>query len=149
MKKNSQNPDVFESELTLTFSNDHDGIMFIDGNVYSGSQFKLNRYAPEYGYKKLLLQNVKKKSGSWYEQSFKNSDNFIFRIRSIVKDEKFQKALHGKIIGPIRFYPARSKLTAIIEFQYHLNPDYTRNLEFDLKRNLFGNLPTLEQVKDP
>ncbi len=36
-----------------------------------------------------------------------------------------------------------------VYFTYSLNPDYTRNLEFDPKRNLFDNLSDLEQVTEP
>jgi len=43
--------------------------------------------------------------------------------------------MYGKIKGKIEFEPRRSK-TAKIYLYYYLNPDYTRNLEFDPKRNL-------------
>jgi len=58
-------------------------------------------------------------------------------------DGKVHKALYGKIHGEIRFDVINSK-TAIIIFTYYLNPDGTRNLEFDQKRNLFQNLKSRE-----
>ncbi len=39
--------------------------------------------------------------------------------------------------------------TAIIRFTYYLNPDGTRNVEFDPAKNLFRNLPWIEGVRKP
>ena len=55
--------------------------------------------------------------------------------------------MYGKIRNDIEFAP-RSKIVKI-KMHYYLNPDYTRNLEFDPKRNLFTNLPKFEKVGQP
>ena len=55
--------------------------------------------------------------------------------------------MYGKIRGPIQFEP-RIDPTKVY-FKYYVNPDYTRNLEFDPNHNLFGNLPDLERVTEP
>lgn len=53
--------------------------------------------------------------------------------------------MYGKILGHIGLTAIFSE-TAEIYFKYYLNPDYTRNLEFDPKQNLFKNLPDRERV---
>ena len=53
--------------------------------------------------------------------------------------------MYGKILGDIGFDPAFQK-TIDLRFTYYLNPDYTRNLEYDRTKNLFDKLPSLERV---
>ena len=84
-------------------------------------------------------------SNSPFEEDYEKDNNYIFRIRSEEEDGKLVKALYGKIHGDIRFDPREGKAGAI-SFKYYLNPDYTRNLEFDPKRNLFKNLKSFERV---
>jgi len=51
-----------------------------------------------------------------------------------------KRALYGKIIHDVLIEP-RGSATGKIRFTYYLNPDYTRNLEYDPDVNLFGPLP--------
>jgi hypothetical protein len=137
----------YEANLLLKFSSDMDGIQFIEENLTDGSRFKLHRFAPENGYKQTIEIIRRKISGGESYINYNYNDNYIFRIRSEVKDGKLERAMHGKIRGPIQLDPRREPTE--IYFTYYLNPDYTRNLEFDPKRNLFGNLSDLEQVREP
>jgi len=50
--------------------------------------------------------------------------------------------------GDFKARPTKDGL-AEIEFCYWLNPDHTKNMEFDPKANLFSPLPRKEQVRDP
>lgn len=139
----------FDATLTITFSNKYDGIQSSLEELKDGSQFKLPRIAPEKGYQNRLVliewrnpadYNVKRNF------DFLASDmNYIFRVRSEEEDGQLKQGMYGKILGFIDFTAVHSK-TAKIFFKYYLNPDYTRNLEFDPNRNLFGPLPPLEQV---
>jgi hypothetical protein len=131
----------------VTFSNKYDGIQLIEEDLQYGSVFKLPRYAPESDYQDKLELYIKAANGKW-ESNVRGSDNYIFRIRSKEEDGRVTQAMYGKIQGPLEFSTPDSK-TAIIIMNYYLNPDHTRNLEFDPKRNLFGNLPLREQVKEP
>jgi hypothetical protein len=54
-------------------------------------------------------------------------------------------AMYGKIQGDINISAIRNN-TLSIGFTYYLNPDHTRNLEFDPKRNLFQGLEGAERV---
>lgn len=135
----------FSSKLIITFTNKFDGIQVIKENLKYGSEFKLPRFAPEDGYQKELIKFYKRRPGKFFEDNFEEDNNYIFRIRSEVEDGKLVRAMYGKIQGDIKQALLRSK-TARITFKYYLNPDYTRNLEFDPKQNLFRDLPDRERV---
>lgn len=137
----------YEGKLTITFPTNYDGIIKIDENLNNGSEFKLPRYASEKGYKnQLTIMTSQDPNGNWVE-GYRFTDNYIFRIRSEVRGGKLIRAMYGKIRGPIQIEPRIDP--SEIYFRYYVNPDYTRNLEFDPKQNLFGNLPDLEQVREP
>ena len=119
-----------------------------------GSRLKLPRIAPYLNFKDTLTLHEWRIRGE--STIHKNFDfyardlNYIFRVRSIREDKEDEKirSVYGKIIGGIKFDAVFSK-TGTIRFLYYLNPDYTRNLEFDPKRNMFDNLSDLEQVTEP
>ena len=135
----------FDGKLTITFSNAHDGIQLIKENRKNGSCFKLPRYAPENGYENSLTKTMFRTPHAYIHDNSDDNNNYIFRIRSEVKDGKLLRAMYGKIQGDVIFDP-RDCNTTYIGFTYYLNPDFTRNLEFDPKENLFLNLPRLEKV---
>ncbi|RYY52661.1 MAG: hypothetical protein EOO05_21730 [Chitinophagaceae bacterium] len=71
---------------------------------------------------------------------------FYFRVRTVL-DEKGQvvRALYGKITEPLHWGVKSvvwkdSTETACLAFGYYLNPDGTRNLEFDPAKNLFRDV---------
>jgi hypothetical protein len=71
---------------------------------------------------------------------------FYYRIRSVVDDQgRLISALYGKIYGHIYVglddYRPNRKRNLMIQFTYYLNPDGTRNVEFDPQRNLFSTAP--------
>lgn len=137
--------DDFESTLTLTFPNRFDGIQLFRENRRYGSKFKLPRFASETGYQTKIVRTKRRAPGKAIEEDYEQSNNYIFRVRSEEKDGKLIRALYGKIQGDVRFDP-RGTNTAVILFTYYLNPDYTKNLEFDPKQNLFKNLKSTEEV---
>ena len=137
-----------DSSLMLTFSNEGDGIQELLIKPREGSRFKLPRFAPESGYEsKWLHKSFNHKNESYYEHN--ENQNYIFRIRTKKDDEgKILSALYGKINGPISYgvYGDGGKL----RMMYYLNSvPNDRNLEFDPSRNLFKNLKSSEQVREP
>lgn len=122
-------------ELIITFSNKNDGIIKIEENQQGGSLFKLPRYAPVSGYADKLILYNNFQYGLW-ESNIKESDSYIFRIRTKKENEKIVQALYGKIVGQLDFSAIGTK-TAFIIMNYYLNPDGSRNLEHDPNRNLF------------
>ncbi len=134
----------FDSTLTITFSNKHDGIQLVKENRKHGSMFKLPRFAPKTGYHSKLIRKTKRSPGKSLESDFADDNNYIFRVRSEEKDGKLVRAMYGKIQGDIQVEP-RGRKTATVLFTYYLNPDYTRNLEYG--PNLFKNLKDTERVR--
>jgi len=135
----------YEAKLSLSFSHNNDGIVLENKNYYSSSEFKLPRYAPNEGYKNTIVFFEKRQNGKIIGSTEKKDNNFIFRIRSKKINRQNPEPMYGKIQGDIRFEP-RGRKTAVVLFRYYLNPDHSRNLEFDPKRNLFTDLQSFEQV---
>jgi hypothetical protein len=141
----------YEATLTITFVNKNDGIQKYKEDLKYGSQFKMPRYAPEVGYesKLVLYESFGVDKPTKYNFNFRADDlNYIFRVRSQEKEGKIERAMYGKILKYISFTAMDSK-TAEIYLRYYINPDHTRNLEFNPKRNLFGNLPDSERITEP
>ncbi len=134
----------YDAMVRITFSNRKDGIIKINEDLQNGSEFKLPRFAPESGYENNLLIQQRNRPGKAWISGFDRNDNFIFRIRSQEKDGKIISAMYGKIIGPIEIGPTKDPTG--LYFKYYLNPDGTRNLEFDPDRNLFKDLSSMERV---
>lgn len=134
----------YNMQLVLSFKEKYDGIQVVEEDRSSGSVLKLPRFAYETGYNKERMLYWKEGPKQKTETNFvRNNNNYIFRVRSEEKDGKFYRAMYGKILGDIEFYP-ESKNSADIVLKYCLNPDYTRNLEYG--GNLFKNLPDFERV---
>jgi hypothetical protein len=146
LKRNFVDDKNFDCSLKIKF-NKNDGIQEVKDdysvsvvNKYNHhSEFKLVRNAPEAGYLNELTLPYRRGRGNT-----ETKDNYVFRVRSKVVGGKVN-GMYGKIHGDIMFDPRGSK-TASILFKYYLNPDYTNNLEFDPKKNLFNELKSFEQV---
>lgn len=141
--------DVKENEynykIDITFANKFDGIQFVKEDRRQGSLLKLPRFAPETGYAGTISRSKSRVPGGPARSDTEDDNNYIFRIRSEVKNGKLMRAMYGKIQGDIVFGLGKSNKVPII-FKYYLNPDYSKNLEFDTKQNLFKNLDSLERV---
>lgn len=135
----------YNNTLTLTFTNKFDGIQLVTESIKFGSQFKLLRYAPETGYKNILTRFESRTPGQPHKSDSKEDKNYIFRIRSEVKNGKLLRAMYGKLKGDINFGVDRTRKISIT-FTSYLNPDYSRNLEFDPKQNLYRDLKSFEYV---
>lgn len=135
----------FDGTLTISTSNNFSGIQLIKENRRYGSMFKLPRNAPQQGYEKKVVKTITAFPGKSIKSDSMEDNNYIFRIRSEQKDGKFYRAMYGKSQGDFNFTVGEGT-TARIGFKYYLNPDYTTNLEFDPKRNLFQGLSSLESI---
>ena len=131
------------SELMITFTNEGDGIQAIMANPGEGSALRLPRKAPESGYQSMLNLDL-----SIARRTASRNQNYFFRVRTVKRNGEIVSAMYGKIHGEIDFDVVNSK-TAIVLFTYYLNPDGSRNVEFDPNKNLFKDLPVTEQVRDP
>ena len=136
----------FSASLKITFAGRNDGFVFVEEDN-PDSSFKLPREAPYDGYVNSHVVQLSRTPEKWTEEGSKKDGNIVFRVRSVVKGKKI-RAMYGKIPGAIKIMPMKSE-TGLIYFEYYLNPDYTRNLEFDTQRNLFTDLPEMQQVHAP
>ncbi|TFH65042.1 MAG: hypothetical protein E4G91_03875 [Candidatus Zixiibacteriota bacterium] len=149
VEKSFVNMDNYDATMFLTFSNPFDGIQVVKddggGDFNAGSRYRLPRTAPDTDY----LPNMQKRisRGSYGRHSdMEDDNNYIFRVRSEVDiNGKLKKAMYGKIRGELRYAAGDG---GMIKMHYYLNPDYTRNLEFDPTRNLF-KLPDGEWTGQP
>jgi hypothetical protein len=63
--------------------------------------------------------------------------NYFMRVRTVRdKDGRVVSALYGKIHGDFRWFIGTRAPKSGLAFTYYLNPDGTRNIEYDPKRNL-------------
>jgi hypothetical protein len=136
----------FNVTLTVSFSNNGDGIqsVFVPPQVHSG--LRLPRQAPLDGYEPLLVKHRYKERGQPEHPDFRNDQNYFFRVRT-KKDTQgnIVSALYGKIYGDFR-----GGIAGKLSFAYYLNPEpNSRNMEFDPKQNLFKELPLLQRVGEP
>lgn len=127
----------FQATLTLTFSNDGDGIQGVLDKPHWGSALRLPRTAPESGYQATLVKSFGRSTEeSPINTGNKEDQNYFFRVRTIL-DEKGNvvNALYGKIHGDI-ICDAMSSNTGILIFEYFLNPaSNDRTMEFDMRKN--------------
>jgi hypothetical protein len=139
----------FDVAVTLTFSNSLDGIQetkFPD--IGRHSVFKWPREAPDTGYEPTFKARFTA-SEKGYHSTTSEDQAYFFRVRTVEKDGKIVGALYGKISSGISIEPRETK-TCKIAFTYYLNPTpLDRNMEFDLKKNLFKNLKDEEQPREP
>ena len=140
-----------DSYLTLSFLHKTDGIIMVKP-IASSSEFKMQRYAPENGYKNQIQWHMKRTQKPGYqndeiidEVNIKER-GYIFRIRSQTNEYGVvTNALYGKVSSNFSFAGAAEKGGSWLRFTYYLNPTPNdRNMEFDPKKNLFKNLKSFE-----
>lgn len=136
----------FDVTLTVSFSDDGDGIQSIFVTPQNQSELQLPRRAPLDGYQPVLVKHQYKERGQKVHSNFLPGQNYFFRVRT-KKDShgKIVSALYGKTNGDFR-----GGLAGKITFTYYLNPETNSlNMEFDPAQNRFKKLPILEQVNLP
>jgi hypothetical protein len=136
----------YTASLHLGFSSKGDGIQDAFAPEEYGSELRLPHQAPEKNY-----VDAWNRTDSYPNYPKVRPDqNYFFRVRTVL-DEKgeVKSALYGKIYGEIRYDVINSN-TAIVLFTYYLNPaPNDRNVEFDVKQNLFTGLKGKDVIKNP
>jgi len=138
---------LFDITLYVSFPNEGDGIrsVFIP-LLAGGSSLHLPAVAPEKDYITNIVKRIYQTENQPSHSDVREDQNYFFRIRT-KKDDKgnIVSAFYGKIYGDFSGFDY-GKLT----FRYYLNPTPNdRNMEFDPKRNLFKNLKSTEEVREP
>lgn len=140
--------------LTLRFPGKDNGIEpYTAKDELTDSRMVMPYEAPEGGYvTELSIRKGRKTDDKPYARAEeiganKNLGHFFIRARSVVREDgTLAQAWYGKIYGPIVFDPRNG---GYVEIRYFLNPDTTRNIEFDSGRNLLNNLPRNERPSGP
>jgi hypothetical protein len=145
----------YDGTLTMRIPGDGNGIQALDISPdLQYCQFKSPYEAPEDGYlkewrwrKSAMTRATARTKGmnvdDWREDAKRFIDEkypnrmFIFRVRAEVDEwGRVIKAQYGKIYGPVESLVGNHG-KGHVSFTHYLNPDYTRNLEYAPKQNLF------------
>jgi len=124
-KLNKNGDRVYDWTMKLTFSNPRDGIQRFKPEP-DFMRFQSPHEAPEDGYvSEWNLARTRRGPKVREQTNYDVAGGYFFRVRTVLdKDGKVVKALYGKIYGDF------------FDMVYYLNPDGTRNIEYDPKRNL-------------
>jgi hypothetical protein len=144
----------YDGTLTMRIPGEGNGIQVFEMPAgYQRCQFKSPYEAPEDGYlKEWSWRKTRASKGRQFseitDESFPNR-MFIFRVRAEVDEwGRVIKAQYGKIYGPVESLVGNHG-KGHVAFTHYLNPDYTRNLEFDPKKNLFPQNPRTDPEYKP
>jgi hypothetical protein len=150
LQREYENRDKFNVSVAINFSNPLDGIQEVKlPEEWHYSEFKWPRLAPETGYQSKVSARFGTEPGKGFFDTALDNQAYFFRVRTVERNGKIVSAMYGKIKGGISLEGRETK-TCNVAFTYYLNPTpLDRNMEFDLKRNLFVNLPDLEQPRLP
>ena len=134
------------TRMTVTFSNAKDGIQSfkslplhneepLGSAFWSGYEAPVDGYESVYEYERIL----KYEKAGRKNASPRIDLNFYFRVRAQVDGNgNVETAIYGKIYRDFFCYYDHFKNEIKVQFWYYLNPDGTRNMEADTKKNLFG-----------
>ena len=142
----------YDISFTLTFPDKNDGIQSVFAPPEEGSALRLSHHAPNSNYRGSLSIRMQQEAGVIYDRKDvvpRDDQNYFFRVRTRRDDEgEVLSALYGKIYGPFQIDNFIKKSpTATLKFMYFLNPtDNDTNLEFDIHKNLYENLPPKNRV---
>jgi hypothetical protein len=147
----------FSGKLAVRFPGESDGLVDMTYAPGIDSEMKLPYEAPESGYrasKVLVYSRISSGPGAGYDSNISVDENFgyFLRVNSETDgDGKIKQANYAKIGGDIKFDPRTDNASAAyIEMTYYFNPQINdRNLEFDIKRNLYIGLSGEEKVSKP
>lgn len=134
----------YDGEINLVFLGAGNGMLAYDVAKPDGSVLRMPYEAPSTGYTPVWTWKTKRSYDAEKMVDVERIDeppktrNFFFRVRTIVDGQgNVVQAWYGKIHGPVYVgLRGRGGLPGV-SFTYYLNPDGTRNVEFDPKRNLF------------
>lgn len=136
----------YSVELEVKFPGEYNGIQPMPRKYQErqGSQLRSSHQAPEAGYVDYLNMSRFRKDEIVDDGDFseKDREGYYYRIRSEVDMQgNLISAQYGKIYGSFDLYGGILGKELGLAFFYYFNPDKTRNVEFDPKRNLFLKQP--------
>jgi hypothetical protein len=144
----------YESKLQIKFPNEKDGAALLEIEpAQKGSILKMPYLAPENGYSfPLIKEKFISPQNPMLKTNVSDRNFYFLRVRSIAdQNGNLIRANYAKIHNDFVYDLINSKKnSAILMFTYYYNPTPNdRNLEFDMKRNLFKNLTDSEAPLEP
>lgn len=125
----------YEQAFTLSFSNPHDGIVSYHRPRQLGSALKWPYKAPLAGYsssRSWTLSWSPKEDGRGTTVDLSGETNYIIRVRSEAdKNGNLIRAMYGVVSSDFIPVGGNNEIGRNVSFTYALNPDWTRNIEFD------------------
>ena len=103
-------------------------------------------YEKEYTWERVWRDDPSAHNGIYFRDGQDKAENFFIRVRSTWDDQgNLTSAWYGKIHGPTAVFTITRLLNGgpwriALAFTYLVNPDGTRNVEFDQKRNLLNKV---------
>ncbi|MCX6984755.1 MAG: hypothetical protein NT118_08405 [Lentisphaerae bacterium] len=144
----------YKYQMEIRTNHNGDGFCPIsESSIIPESGLKFPYEAPENGYLKNIVFKVDSENEINTQEP--NGDYFYIRIRTELDGNgNVIKGMYGKFLftnGINKCSMSRKDgvTKGDISFTYYINPDYTRNIEFDSKRNLFKRLAAPESVHSP
>ncbi|NLE73579.1 MAG: hypothetical protein GX604_02970 [Actinobacteria bacterium] len=138
---------TYDYSLTISTSNESDGLLAVSSPLRGGhSALRLPKQAPKDGYVPTRTMRVYRDRDMQSHSDIREDRNYFLRVRTR-KDEdgNIVSALYGKIHGDFTF-----DHSGRLSFTYYLNPEPNeQNVEFDPTENLFRNLSSLQDVREP
>jgi hypothetical protein len=138
-------------DLSWRFPGEGNGMLRVPPeDCHANSDFRMPRYAPSDGYLAEWKASRKRVDGKIVDETSPDGPRlgavpYFFRIRAQKdKDGRIARALYGRIIWQdysIGWFTVKRDAKAMVFFTYHVNPDGTRNMEYDPERNLFTDPP--------
>ena len=138
----------YEGTLSVTFPGKGNGLIPFEVSQPRSSPLRMPYEAPAEGYesgrswRSMRKYNATKMVNEGYINETSGTQNYFIRLRTELDAEgKVVRALYGKIHAPFDFDPRGSDPSGatkrqFVSFTYYVNPDGTRNIEYDSKRNL-------------
>lgn len=142
----------YRGELTLSFPGPGNGLIAIELPERHPSPLRMPYQAPSDGYEPKRIWRAARKYNPLTMENDENHDdssntqNYFIRVRTELDAKgNIVKGMYGKIHAPFSYGPRgfdRNGATGkqSIQFVYYLNPDGTRNIEYDPSRNLLKHL---------
>jgi hypothetical protein len=131
--------------LKLRFANPDDGLCRVRLPYRDDYGLGLQAMAPETGYAgpwewRLRPEMDQDPSNPQADLNYDQDANYYFRTRSKRgADGKLLSAMYGKIYYGVQFGVWENRPEFTLKLLYYLNPDGTRNTEFDTRSNLCPN----------
>jgi hypothetical protein len=131
--------------LKLSFSNPDDGLCRVRLPSRNDYGMRLPGIAPGSGYMnewewRLRPEMDQDPLNPYADLNFDQDSNYYFRVRSQRSNNgDLRSAMYGKIYYGVQFGVWENRPDFSLKLLYYLNPDGTRNTEFDMRSNLCPN----------